>query len=105
MFCTSHGSNSALRPDAKALIPLELDFHLRTTKFTVEMDNSSFPRVLEFRNKLPPNPQLLRLKDWFARYDFSVKHIKGHHNIIPDMLSRPRPVNLLSRTELEKIFV
>ncbi|KAK0582357.1 hypothetical protein LWI29_024660 [Acer saccharum] len=53
------------------------------------MDNSSFPKVLDFRNKIPLNPLLLRLKDWFARYDFTVRHVKGHHNIIVDMLSRP----------------
>ncbi|KAK0584296.1 hypothetical protein LWI29_010710 [Acer saccharum] len=67
----------------------KLDFHLRTRNFIVEMDNSSFPKVLDFRNKIPPNPLLLRLKDWFARYDFTVRHVKGHHNIIADMLSRP----------------
>ncbi|KAK0576587.1 hypothetical protein LWI29_020181 [Acer saccharum] len=69
----------------------KLDFHLRTRNFIVEMDNSSFPKVLDFRNKIPPNPLLLRLKDWFARYDFTVRHVKGHHNIIADMLSRPPP--------------
>ncbi|KAK2658497.1 hypothetical protein Ddye_005030 [Dipteronia dyeriana] len=41
------------------------------------MDNSSFPKVLKFRNKLPPSPQLLRLKDWFSRYDFTVPY---HYN-------------------------
>ena len=74
----------------------KFDFYLRTQHFTVEMDNSSFPKVLEFRNKIPPSPQLLRLKDWFVRYDFTVKHVKGHHNIIADMLSRPTTVHLLS---------
>ncbi|KAK2662932.1 hypothetical protein Ddye_001506 [Dipteronia dyeriana] len=34
----------------------KFDFHLRTKNFIIEMDNSSFPKVLEFRNKLPPNP-------------------------------------------------
>ena len=34
----------------------KFDFHLRTKNFIVEMDNSSFPKVLEFRNKIPPNP-------------------------------------------------
>ncbi|KAK3177358.1 hypothetical protein Dsin_032937 [Dipteronia sinensis] len=60
------------------------------------MDNSSFPKVLEFRNKIPPNPQLLRLKDWFASYDFTVRHVKDDYNIIADMLSRPPPVHLVT---------
>ncbi|MCI06643.1 polyprotein-like, partial [Trifolium medium] len=30
------------------------------------MDNSSFPKILEFKNKMPPDPQALRLKDWFS---------------------------------------
>ncbi|KAL5855064.1 hypothetical protein ACOSQ4_004866 [Xanthoceras sorbifolium] len=65
------------------------DFHLRGHTFKVEMDNSSFPRVLEFKNKVPPDPLLLRLKSWFERYDFHTSHIKGSQNLIPDMLSRP----------------
>ncbi|KAK2634895.1 hypothetical protein Ddye_029687 [Dipteronia dyeriana] len=76
----------------------KFDFHPRTRSFVIEMDNSSFLKVLEFRNKLPSNPQLLRLNDWFSRYGFSVKHIKGHNNIILDMLSRPHPITLISQT-------
>ncbi|KAK0608500.1 hypothetical protein LWI29_031667 [Acer saccharum] len=76
----------------------KLDFHLRTRNFIVEMDNSSFPKVLDFRNKIPPNLLLLRLKDWFARYDFIVRHVKGHHNIIADMLSRPPLTHLITPT-------
>jgi len=53
------------------------------------MDNSSFPKILGFKNKMPPDPQILRLKDWFSRYDFCVKHIKGKNNLIPAFLSRP----------------
>ncbi|MED6148740.1 hypothetical protein PIB30_055746 [Stylosanthes scabra] len=30
----------------------------------------------------------MRWKDWFSRYKFTVKHIKGNHNIIADYLSR-----------------
>ena len=45
---------------------------------------------------------LLRLKDWFSKYDFSVKHIKGSQNLIPDMLSRlskpENPLTLFSTT-------
>ncbi|WJX33005.1 hypothetical protein P8452_21263 [Trifolium repens] len=49
----------------------KFDFHLRGYHFEVQMDNSSFPRILEFKNKMPPDPQTLRLKDWFSRYDFT----------------------------------
>ncbi|KAK0573432.1 hypothetical protein LWI29_007951 [Acer saccharum] len=76
----------------------KLDFHLRTRNFIVEMDNSSFPKILDFYNKIPLNPLLLRLKDWFARYDFTVRHVKGHHNIIADMLSRPPLTHLITPT-------
>nr|KYP55626.1 polyprotein [Cajanus cajan] len=75
----------------------KFDFHLRGYHFEVQMDNSSFPKILDFKNKLPPEPQLLRLKDWFSRYDFIVKHIKGKHNLIPDFLSRSqKPVLIIS---------
>ncbi|KAL5776378.1 hypothetical protein ACOSP7_009304 [Xanthoceras sorbifolium] len=60
------------------------------------MDNSSFPCVLEFKNKIPPDPLLLRLKSWFECYDFQTKHIKGSQNLIPDMLSRPKPAHLIT---------
>ncbi|RDY09255.1 hypothetical protein CR513_06402, partial [Mucuna pruriens] len=53
------------------------------------MDNSSFQKILEFKNKMPLDPQILILKDWLSRYDFSVKHIKGKQNLIPGLLSRP----------------
>jgi len=46
--------------------------------------------MLELKNKVPPSPQILRLKEWFFRYDFTVKHIKGNKNVIPDDLSRPK---------------
>jgi len=63
------------------------------------MDNSSFPKILEFKNKMPPNSQILRLNDWFSRYDFSVKHIKGKNNLIPDFLSRPsKTVKVITST-------
>lgn len=65
----------------------KFDFHLRGYQFEVQMDNSSFPKILKFKNKMPPDPQTFRLKDWFSRYNFSVKHIKGTQNVIPDLLS------------------
>ena len=53
------------------------------------MDNSSFPKILNFKNKLLPDKQLLNLKAWFAKYDFTVQDIKGDKNLIPDFLTRP----------------
>ncbi|KAK4380999.1 polyprotein [Sesamum angolense] len=44
---------------------------------------------MDLKNKGVPEPQLLRLKDWFSKYQFTVKHIKGDANLIPDFLSRP----------------
>jgi len=85
----------------------KFDFHLRGHHFEVHMDNSSFPKILEFKNKMPPDPQILRLKDWFSRYDFSFKHIKGKTNLIPDFLSRPNnPIQMISTTkEFNMIFM
>ena len=67
-----------------------LDSTLIGHKFLVEMDNSSFLKVLEFKNKEISSCQCLRLKDWFSRYEFEVKHIKGDHNIIADYFSQPK---------------
>ncbi|KAH9752199.1 hypothetical protein KPL71_014610 [Citrus sinensis] len=64
-------------------------FHLLSHKFLINMDNSSFPRIFDFKNKLLPDKQLLSLKNWFAKYDFTVQHIKGNQNLIPDFLTRP----------------
>ncbi|KAH9658046.1 hypothetical protein KPL70_023335 [Citrus sinensis] len=67
----------------------KFEFHLISHKFLINMDNSSFPRIFDFKNKLLPDKQLLSLKTWFAKYDFTVQHIKGHQNLIPDFLTRP----------------
>jgi len=53
------------------------------------MDCSSFPKMLQFKLKMLPHPQLLRLVEWFSKYTFTVEHIKGIKNLIPDMLTRP----------------
>jgi hypothetical protein len=58
------------------------------------MDNSSFPKILDLKNKMIPNPQLLQLKDWFSKYQFTVQHIKGKTNILVDLLSRPKQLSL-----------
>lgn len=43
----------------------KFDFHLRGHHFEVHMDNSSFPKILEFKNKMPPDPQTLASKIGF----------------------------------------
>ena len=35
----------------------KFDLHLRRHQFQVHMDNSSFPNILEIKNKIPPNPK------------------------------------------------
>ncbi|KAH9769553.1 hypothetical protein KPL71_012045 [Citrus sinensis] len=67
----------------------KFEFHLISHKFLINMDNSSFPRIFDFKNKLLPDKQLLSLKTWFAKYDFTVHHLKGKQNLIPDFLTRP----------------
>jgi len=67
----------------------KFEFHLISHTFLINMDNSSFPRIFDFKNKLLPDKQLLNLKTWFAKYDFTVQHIKGNQNLIPDFLTRP----------------
>ena len=57
-------------------------FHLHSHTFLINMDNSYFRRIFDFKNKLLPDKQLLNLKTWFAKYDFTVQHIKGNQNLI-----------------------
>ena len=38
-------------------------FHLISHKFLINMDNSSFPRIFDLKNKLLPDKQLLSLKN------------------------------------------
>ena len=66
----------------------KFEYHLIGYHFLVKMDNLAFPNIMNFKGKNVPEKMLLRLKDWFSKYDFSVQHIKGDHNLIPDMLSR-----------------
>ena len=68
---------------------VEVEFHLISHNFLIKMDNSSFPKILDFKNKLLIDKQLLSLKAWFAKYDFIVQHIKGDKNLILDFLTRP----------------
>lgn len=55
----------------------KFEFHLIGHNFLVRLDNSSFSKILEFKNKVLPNKYLLCLKTWFSKYDFTVQHIKG----------------------------
>ncbi|KAH9697801.1 hypothetical protein KPL71_023762 [Citrus sinensis] len=66
----------------------KFEYHLLGHKFLIRLDNSSFPKVLQFKGKTIPNSQLLRLQEWFSRYEFDVEHIKGQKNLISDFLSR-----------------
>jgi hypothetical protein len=70
----------------------KFEFHLIDHQFTIQMDNYSFPKILNFKSKMIPEPQLLRLKDWFSKYQFTVEHVKGKTNILADFLSRPKSI-------------
>ncbi|KAH9693484.1 putative phospholipase A2 [Citrus sinensis] len=80
----------------------KFEYHLIGHHFLIRMDSSAFPNIFHFKGKTVPEKMLLRLKDWFSKYDFSVKHIKGSQNLIPDMLSRlsklQNPLTLFSTT-------
>lgn len=77
-------------------------FHLSDHHFIVETDMTSFPSMLVPKSKRLPHPQLVRWNEWFANYFFTVKHVKGKDNIVPDYLSRPsykklsKPITLYS---------
>ena len=72
----------------------KFQFHLLRHNFLVEMDMSSFPKMLQFKRKMLPYPQLLRWSNWFSQWSFQVQHIKGKDNVITDYLSRkPQVLN------------
>ncbi|KAG8477722.1 hypothetical protein CXB51_027570 [Gossypium anomalum] len=75
----------------------KFQFHLKGYHFLVEMDMSSFPKMLKFKQKTVPHPQLLRWAQWFSEYSFDTKHIKGKENVLADFLSRPKPEIQLNR--------
>ncbi|KAK9003267.1 hypothetical protein V6N11_060831 [Hibiscus sabdariffa] len=54
------------------------------------MDMSSFPQMIKFKQKIIPKPQLLRWAEWFSKYSFDCKHIKGKTNVLADLLTRPK---------------
>ncbi|XP_030969884.1 uncharacterized protein LOC115990169 [Quercus lobata] len=70
----------------------KFQFHLLGHHFLVETDMSFFPKMLQFKRKMLPHPQLLRWSNWFSQWSFQVKHIKGRDNLITDYLSRKPPV-------------
>ena len=45
----------------------KFQFHLIGHNFLVEMDMSSFPKMLQFKRKMLPHPQLLRWANWFSQ--------------------------------------
>ncbi|KAK8589939.1 hypothetical protein V6N12_024328 [Hibiscus sabdariffa] len=69
----------------------KFDFHLIGHHFLVEMDMSSFPQMLKFKQKTVSHPQLLRWAEWFSKYSFECKHIKGKTDVLADLLTRPNP--------------
>ncbi|PKI71203.1 hypothetical protein CRG98_008378 [Punica granatum] len=66
----------------------KFEFYLVGYKFLVEMDMSSFPKMLKFKQKQLSHPQLLRWAEWFSKFDFEVEHINEKHNTLVDFLSR-----------------
>ena len=74
----------------------KFEFHLLRHHFTIQVNKYSFPRALDFKGKFLPNSQLLRLNDWFARYNFEIIHIKGQDNIIVDTLSRSQQIQIIT---------
>ncbi|KAL4556459.1 hypothetical protein LXL04_039112 [Taraxacum kok-saghyz] len=68
----------------------KFQFHLIGHEFLIEMDMASFPRMLQFKQKMLPEAQLLRWANWFSQWKFTVKYIKGTDNVLADFLSRPR---------------
>ncbi|KAK9029789.1 hypothetical protein V6N11_026891 [Hibiscus sabdariffa] len=46
--------------------------------------------MLKFKQKTVSYPQLLRWAEWFSKYSFDCKHIKGKTNVLADLLTRPK---------------
>ena len=65
----------------------KFQFHLLGHNFIVEMDMSSFSKMLQFKRKMLPHPQLLRWSNWFSQWSFQVGHIKRKDKLITDNLS------------------
>ncbi|KAK8996459.1 hypothetical protein V6N11_081734 [Hibiscus sabdariffa] len=77
----------------------KFEFHLIGHHFLVEMDMPSFPQMLKFKQKIIPNPQLLRWAEWFSKYSFDCKHIKDFHNFLDQAITKtvdPKLQNLVT---------
>lgn len=84
----------------------KFEFHLVGHDFIIQLDNTLFSAIMELKNKGVPEKQLLRLKDWFSKYLYTVQHIKGKENVVPDYLSRKLILQLISSTKvLHVIFM
>lgn len=74
-------------------------FHLIGQHSLIKMDMSAFLKMLQFKQNMLPQAQLLRWANWFLQWKFDAKHIKGRHNFYIDFLSRTKrtiaPVFLL----------
>ena len=68
----------------------KFEFHLVGHHFIIQLDMSAFPKMLEFKQKIVPHPQLLRWKEWFSKYSFTIQTVKEKDNVIADFLSRPQ---------------
>ncbi|MFQ6624913.1 hypothetical protein Gotur_004208, partial [Gossypium turneri] len=66
------------------------------------MDMSSFPKMLQFKQKEVPHPQLLRWAEWFSKFSFNVKHIKEKNNVIADILTRPPEIFMFQPSSSSK---
>ncbi|KAK8977801.1 hypothetical protein V6N11_000128 [Hibiscus sabdariffa] len=80
----------------------KFEFHLIGYHFLVEMDMSTFPQMLKFKQKIIPNPQLLRWAEWFSKYSFDCKHIKDKFNTLANFLTRPTTI---SKAQNQKIMM
>lgn len=60
---------------------------------------SSFPKILQFKQKMLPQAHLQRWSNWFSQWTFNVKYVKGKYNVVADFFSRPpKPKSLTTIT-------
>ncbi|KAL5991376.1 hypothetical protein ACLOJK_012284 [Asimina triloba] len=48
--------------------------------------------MLQSKQKMLPQAQLLRWANWFSQFTFEVKHIPGKNNVLADFLSKNQPL-------------
>ncbi|ESQ44801.1 hypothetical protein EUTSA_v10003399mg, partial [Eutrema salsugineum] len=61
----------------------KFEFHLIGHKFRIEMDMSSFPKMLQFKQKMVPHQQLLRWSEWFSKLS---RGTRGNTELLPALL-------------------